>query len=112
MTRQEPPAVDRGRPRLPTASPRGGTVAEPGRLPFIAPMLATPARELPEDPAQWAAEVKWDGARALAYVADGEVTIRNRNGSDVAAAYPEIAAALAQAAGRRTLILDGEVTAF
>jgi bifunctional non-homologous end joining protein LigD len=87
-------------------------VAVPGRLPLIAPMLATPARELPEDPAQWAAEVKWDGARALAYVTDGEVTIRNRNGGDVTAAYPEIAAALAQAAGRRTLILDGEVTAF
>jgi bifunctional non-homologous end joining protein LigD len=87
-------------------------VAEPGRLPFIAPMLATPARELPEDPAEWAAEVKWDGARALAYVADGTVTVRNRNGSDVTATYPEVAAALALAAGRRTLILDGEVTAF
>jgi bifunctional non-homologous end joining protein LigD len=87
-------------------------VAVPGRLPFIAPMLATPARHLPDDPARWAAEVKWDGARALAYVADGAVTIRNRNGSDVTAAFPEIAAALARAAGRRTLILDGEVTAF
>jgi bifunctional non-homologous end joining protein LigD len=87
-------------------------VAEPGRLPFIAPMLATPARELPEDPAEWAAEVKWDGARALAYVADGAVIVRNRQGSDVTATYPEIAVALAQAAGRRTLILDGEITAF
>jgi bifunctional non-homologous end joining protein LigD len=75
-------------------------------------MLASAARELPADPGEWAAEVKWDGARALAYVADGEVTIRNRNGSDVTAAYPEIAVALAAAAGRRTLILDGEVTAF
>jgi bifunctional non-homologous end joining protein LigD len=87
-------------------------LTEPGRLPLIAPMLATQARELPDDPAEWAAEVKWVGARALAYVADGKVTVRNRNGSDVTAAYPEIAAALAQAAGRRTLILDGEVTAF
>jgi bifunctional non-homologous end joining protein LigD len=75
-------------------------------------MLATPARDLPPDPASWAAEIKWDGARALAYVADGAVTIRNRNGSDVTAAFPEIAAALVQAAGRRTLILDGEVAAF
>jgi bifunctional non-homologous end joining protein LigD len=87
-------------------------MAAPRRLPFIAPMLATPASELPPHPAEWAAEVKWEGARATAYVADGAVTIRNRNGSDVTAAYPEIAVALAQAAGRRTLILDGEVTAF
>jgi bifunctional non-homologous end joining protein LigD len=75
-------------------------------------MLATPARQLPPDPSQWVAEIKWDGARALAYVADGTVTIRNRNGSDVTAAYPEIATALIRAAGRRTLILDGEVAAF
>ncbi len=75
-------------------------------------MLATPARDLPADPAQWAAEIKWDGARALAYVADGTVTIRNRNGSDVTTAFPEIAAALTTAAGHRTLILDGEVAAF
>jgi bifunctional non-homologous end joining protein LigD len=87
-------------------------VAALGRLPLIAPMLATPARELPDAPADWAAEIKWAGARALAYVAGGEVTIRNRNGSDVTAAYPEIAAALTQAAGHRTLILDGEVAAF
>jgi bifunctional non-homologous end joining protein LigD len=87
-------------------------MAAPRRLPFIVPMQATPAHELPPDPAEWAAEVKWDGARATAYVADGAVTIRNRNGSDVTAAYPEIAVALAQAAGRRTLVLDGVVTAF
>jgi len=87
-------------------------VAVPGRLPLIAPMLATPARDLPADPAAWAAEVKWDGVRALAYAADGEVVIRSRSGRVITAAFPDLAMALAAAAGRRTLILDGEIVAL
>lgn len=87
-------------------------MAVPGQLPLVAPMLATLVRELPPSPAEWAAEVKWDGARAIAYAAGGEVTLRNRNGGDVTAAFPEAAEAICAAAGHRTLILDGEVTAF
>ena len=36
--------------------------AVPGRLPLIEPMLATPARTVPKNETEWAAEAKWDGA--------------------------------------------------
>jgi bifunctional non-homologous end joining protein LigD len=84
----------------------------PGRLPVVEPMLATPVREVPADEGDWAAEAKWDGARVLAYVSGGVVVLRGRSGRDVTACYPDAAAALAGAAGRRTLILDGEIAVF
>src|SRR5580698_8456617 len=84
----------------------------PGRLPLIEPMLATLVREVPADDGDWAAEAKWDGARVLAYVSGGTVVLRGRSGRDVTASYPEAAAALARAAGRRTLVLDGEIAVF
>jgi bifunctional non-homologous end joining protein LigD len=84
----------------------------PGRLAVVEPMLATPVREVPADEGDWAAEAKWDGARVLAYVSGGAVVLRGRSGRDVTASYPEAAAALAGAAGPRTLILDGEIAVF
>jgi bifunctional non-homologous end joining protein LigD len=45
-------------------------------------------------------------------VSGGAVVLRGRSGRDVTASYPEAAAALARAGGRRTLILDGEVAVF
>ncbi|HEX3961348.1 MAG TPA: hypothetical protein VHZ03_32790 [Trebonia sp.] len=36
--------------------------AVPGRLPLIEPMLAAPARDVPANTDDWAAEAKWDGA--------------------------------------------------
>jgi len=86
--------------------------AVPGRLPLIEPMLAAPARDVPASADDWAAEAKWDGARAVAYISGGTAVLRGRSGSDVTFSYPEVAADLARAAGRRTLILDGELTAF
>jgi bifunctional non-homologous end joining protein LigD len=87
-------------------------MAGPGRLPLITPMLATAARQLPADEDAWSTEIKWDGIRALAFVSAGEVVLRGRDGNDVSATFPEIAAELGAAAGRRSLILDGEVVAF
>ena len=99
--------------RAGAALPRGGTMAAvPGRLPLIEPMLATPARVVPGDETEWAAEAKWDGARVLAYVSGGTVVLRGRSGGDVTGSYPEVAASLGRAAGRRTVILDGEITVF
>jgi ATP-dependent DNA ligase len=40
--------------------------AVPGRLPLIEPMLAAPARDVPANADDWAAEAKWDGIRAIA----------------------------------------------
>ncbi len=99
--------------RAGAALPRGGTMAAvPGRLPVIEPMLATPARAVPGDETEWGAEAKWDGARVLAYVSGGTVVLRGRSGGDVTGSYPEVAASLGRAAGRRTVILDGEITVF
>jgi hypothetical protein len=44
--------------------------------------------------------------------AQGTVVLRGRSRGDVTGSYPEVAAPLARAAGRRTMILDGEVTVF
>jgi bifunctional non-homologous end joining protein LigD len=87
-------------------------MAGPGRLPVIAPMLATTVRVLPADDDAWSAEVKWDGVRALAFAAAGEVVLRGRDGRDITASYPEVAAELGSISGRRALILDGELVAF
>lgn len=81
-------------------------------MPLIEPMLATAARDMPAAEEEWAAEMKWDGVRAIAYVGDGRAILRGRAGRDITASYPEIAAGLVELAGPRTLILDGEITAF
>jgi bifunctional non-homologous end joining protein LigD len=84
----------------------------PEHLPIIEPMLASAARGTPPAEEEWAAEMKWDGVRALAYVSDGAVVLRGRTGRDITAGYPEIAAGLVTVAGPRTVILDGEIIAF
>lgn len=84
----------------------------PEYLPLIEPMLASAARDTPAAEQEWAAEMKWDGVRAIGYVSDGRVILRGRTGRDITAAYPEVAAGLTALAGPRTLILDGEMTAF
>lgn len=84
----------------------------PEHLPIIEPMLAAAARAMPGTEEEWAAEMKWDGARALAYVSDGAVILRGRTGRNITAGFPEVAAGLAGVAGPRTIILDGELIAF
>jgi bifunctional non-homologous end joining protein LigD len=77
---------------------------------LVRPMLATPARELPGDQQRWAAEFKWDGLRAVAYVSSGGLRLRSRLDRDITRTYPELAG-LAGLAGRHQLILDGEIVA-
>jgi ATP dependent DNA ligase domain len=67
---------------------------------------------VPGNEGEWAAEAKWDGARVLASVDRGTAVLRGRGGGDVTGTYPEVAASLGRAAGRRTVILDGEITVF
>src|SRR5919202_4814828 len=76
----------------------------------VVPMLARLAR-LPDDDGGWAYEVKWDGVRAVAYVAAGALRLESRNLNDVTARYPEVAG-LAGALDGREAVLDGEVVAF
>ena len=67
-------------------------------------MLARLSRELPEG--DYPYEPKWDGFRALAHVASGEVDLRSRHGRPLARYFPEVVAALSPL-GRA--VLDGEV---
>src|SRR5262245_10525814 len=76
----------------------------------LEPMLAKPATALPTDDG-WAYEIKWDGIRALTYVAADGLRIAARRGTDHTPRYPELAA-LSQALGGREAILDGEIVAF
>ncbi|HET7665444.1 MAG TPA: hypothetical protein VFK56_05085 [Mycobacterium sp.] len=79
-------------------------------LPRHSPMLAATGSAVRElDRAQWRFEPKLDGWRALAYVEDGQVTIRTRTGRDITGSVPELAQAPARLR-RRDAILDGELT--
>jgi len=55
----------------------------------VDPMLAT-AGPLPRGE-DWAYELKWDGERVLADLAAGVLTLSARSGTDITAAYPELA---------------------
>jgi bifunctional non-homologous end joining protein LigD len=75
--------------------------------PLIRPMLAT-AGPLPST-GSWATEMKWDGVRAVAYIADG-VRFLSRNDRDVSVSYPELRG-LPASLGVRDAVLDGEIVA-
>ncbi len=78
----------------------------------IAPMLATATTvEAFGDPDGWAFEMKWDGVRAVCYLAGGEVRMLSRRGYDATVTYPEVAEALGRL-GVESAVLDGEVVAM
>lgn len=54
-------------------------------------MLAAPWPVPFDDPA-WGFELKWDGVRALAYSDGKRLRLRSRNGNDLSARYPTLAA--------------------
>jgi bifunctional non-homologous end joining protein LigD len=82
-----------------------------GFPPRIPPMLAVATTDIPEPDSAWAAEFKWDGVRAVAYVSAGRLRLLSRNERDMIRAYPELAE-LARQGGPRDLVLDGEIVAF
>jgi len=87
------------------------TGAQPSAMPnWIEPMLATVTDRPFSDPS-WVFEIKWDGVRALAWIADGAVKLRSRNNVDITKRYPELAS-LPKVFGARQAILDGEIVAF
>jgi bifunctional non-homologous end joining protein LigD len=73
----------------------------------LSPMLATLIDQPFSDP-DWLFEIKWDGVRALAWIADGEFHLRSRTGNNITAQYPEMAS-LPQRISARQAILDGEM---
>ncbi len=75
-------------------------------------MLATTGSLPPpvEDDA-WAYEMKWDGVRAVLYVADGAARVLTRSDRDVTGTYPEMST-MAASLGSQEVVLDGEIVAF
>jgi bifunctional non-homologous end joining protein LigD len=79
---------------------------------LIRPMLAKLAHTLPEDQGRYGWEMKWDGMRAVAYIADGDIQLLSRNNLDITGRFPElqrIASTLRPSAARA--VLDGEIVA-
>lgn len=93
--------------RLAQALPGAVLAAAPDR-PF-APQLAR-LGDAPPQGAQWIHEIKWDGYRILATVADGVVRLWSRNAIEWTDKIPEIRDAIA-ALGLRAAALDGELIA-
>ncbi len=89
--------------------------ADPGRatLAFglVEPMIPTPSPE-PTDAPDRLYEIKWEGIRAISIVSGGDVRMHTRGGTDITAAFPEVAAALRSAAGDTSVVLDGELVAL
>lgn len=77
------------------------------------PMLATPGSHVPTGE-EWTHEVKWDGVRALATVADGRVRLTSRNGNDISGAWPELRTPPTTGATGATgdTVVDGEIIAL
>lgn len=73
----------------------------------VEPMRAT-LGTLPSEDTGWAYEIKWDGYRTLAFVADGAVRLQSSNLHDVTKKYPEMTA-LAEGVAARRAVLDGEL---
>lgn len=81
----------------------------------VSPMKATMASLPPEatrdddsSDSIWAYEVKWDGYRTLAHLANGTIRLQSSSGRDVTARWPEIGP-LAAALNASSAILDGEL---
>ena len=77
------------------------------RFRSLRPMLASSADEVPRGKG-WAAELKWDGYRALALVTSEGTELRSRTGRDLTPAYPELGD-LRRRLLCQEAVLDGEV---
>ena len=95
--------------KLRTAPVEGRSTADLEFPEQVDPMLATPIDAARfGDETGWAFEMKWDGVRAVAYLASGRVKLLSRKGRDDTAAYFEVARGLTKIRVE-TAILDGEV---
>jgi bifunctional non-homologous end joining protein LigD len=87
---------------------------EPGWTPmpaWLAPMRATRAARLPAGDEAWGFEMTWDGVRASAYVAGGQLRLRSDGDDDLVVSYPELRP-IAEALAPIECVLDGEVVGF
>ncbi|HET9308498.1 MAG TPA: DNA ligase D, partial [Candidatus Sulfotelmatobacter sp.] len=91
------------------SSIEGATKAEmPASL---EPMLATLSTTVPLG-ADWLYEVKWDGYRALCFIADGKVRMLSRRGNKLEKQFAQVAEALLPGVKADSAIIDGEIVAL
>ncbi len=110
------PPLPKKRARSPATTPAkkraaaGARAADP--VPRnVHPELAT-LIDAPFDDPGWLFEVKWDGFRAIATIgADGGVQLTSRNGKDLVARFPSLAA-IAGDFTTAPLVVDGEIVAL
>jgi len=76
----------------------------------ITPMLATSVEKPFDDPA-WLFEIKWDGYRAISFIADGKVRLVSRNHNDMTGQFSELHD-LPKFVKAQSAILDGEIVAL
>lgn len=87
---------------------------EPGWTPMpdgLRPMTAMHAARLPADDDAWGFELRWDGVRALAGVAGGQLRLTGADAGVIRESFPELRP-LAEALAPTECLLDGEVVAF
>jgi bifunctional non-homologous end joining protein LigD len=85
------------------------SVATPEAMPeTINPMTARPGK-IPADQSGWAAEIKWDGIRAIAFFENGSVRLQGRRLTDISSQFPEITRPTEFPDG---VVLDGEIVVF
>jgi bifunctional non-homologous end joining protein LigD len=95
----------------PSSAVKGLAGAVERAMPAVVhPMLATPTSKAFDDP-DWLFEIKWDGYRAVAFIADGQVRLVSRSLNDLTAQFSELAS-LPQFVRAQRAILDGEIVAL
>jgi bifunctional non-homologous end joining protein LigD len=80
-------------------------------MPRSVPLTLASLSEKPFSNPGWLFEVKWDGVRGIAYVANGEVSVRSRAGREISLEYPEVHD-LANQLDATEGIIDGELVAL
>lgn len=73
----------------------------------VHPMLATSVVD-PFDNPEWLFEIKWDGYRAIAFIAKGKVRLVSRNQNDLTAQFSELHT-IPTFFAAETAVLDGEI---
>ncbi|MFC3061529.1 DNA ligase D [Paenirhodobacter populi] len=90
-------------------APAGIGDAPPGDLPdFVAPELAT-LRATPPSGARWLHEIKFDGYRLQARIAEGEVKLLTRSGLDWTDRFGTAVVAALRDLPAKTALIDGEL---
>jgi len=80
-------------------------------MPRSIPLTLASLSEKPFSNPDWLFEVKWDGVRGLAYLANGEVATRSRAGREISLEYPEVRDLVNQLDASEAII-DGEIVAL